>query len=103
MDRSDGNVEFMNKKKLFPLILGMSKAGPSEKRKLGEVYFKRVLVEEDLSVVRGIIHELNVMEVCKAKLETHRQKVLINLKYLPGDSTLIETFLSEEFYGTPAS
>ena len=80
----------------------MGKAGPSEKRKLGEVYFKRVLVEDDLSVVREIIHELDVIEVCNSKLETHRQKVLENLKYLPGDSALIEKFLSEEFYGDSA-
>ena len=99
MDRDDGNVEFLNKKKLFPLVLAMSKAGPSEKRKLGEVYFKRVLLEEDLAVVRGIIRDLDVMELCREKLEIHRQKALTHLAGLPGDSKVMERFLSDEFYG----
>ena len=99
MDRDDGNVEFLNKKKLFPLVLAMSKAGPSEKRKLGEVYFKRVLLEEDLAVVRGIIHDLDVMELCREKLNTHQERALAHLAGLPGDSKVIEAFLSDEFYG----
>ena len=99
MDRDDGNVEFLNKKKLFPLVLAMSKAGPSEKRKLGEVYFKRVLLEEDLAVVRGIIHDLDVMELCREKLDTHRERALAHLVGLPGNSKVIEAFLSDEFYG----
>ena len=50
MDRDDGNVEFLNKKKLFPLVLAMSKAGPSEKRKLGAVSYTHLTLPTILLV-----------------------------------------------------
>jgi hypothetical protein len=50
---SDSNqkIDFLNKKKLFPVIAGLEKATPSQKRKLGDVYFKRVLENSDLDAV----------------------------------------------------
>ena len=44
---SDGggspSTEVLNKKKLLPVVYAVEKAGISEKRRLGEIYFKRVL------------------------------------------------------------
>ena len=51
-------VDFLNKKKLYPVVLAMQKATPAEKRKLGDVYFKRVLESEDINVVREIVENI---------------------------------------------
>ena len=99
LDRDDGNVEFLNKKKLYPLVVAMNKAGPSQKRKLGEVYFKRVLLEEDLRVVREIIYELDVIDLCKEKLHMYKINALGSLADLSGDTNTIQRLFSHEFYG----
>ena len=99
VDRDDGNVEFLNKKKLYPLVMAMNKAGPSQKRKLGEVYFKRVLLEEDLRVVREIIYELDVIDLCKEKLHMYKINALDSLADLSSDIDTIQRLFSHEFYG----
>ena len=52
----------MNKKKLFPVIAAIEKATPSQKRKLGDVYFKRVLEDSDLHAVLDVLSDLGGKE-----------------------------------------
>ena len=55
-------AEVLNKKKLFPVVYSLSKASLSEKRRLGDIYFKRVLDTEDVVKVRDILDELGARE-----------------------------------------
>ena len=48
----------MNKKKLFPVVAVLENATPSQKRKLGDVYFKRVLEDSDLDSVLEVLDDL---------------------------------------------
>lgn len=64
------NVDFLNKKKLYPVVLAMQKASASEKRKLGDVYFKRVLDPEDVNVVRDIIESLGSKEEAEKRFDS---------------------------------
>lgn len=57
--------EVMNKKKLLPIVFALEKASASEKRRLGEVYFKRVLDPEDVKKVREVVEGLGVKEACR--------------------------------------
>ena len=66
-------TEFLNKKKLFPVVLAMQSAGPSEKRQLGDVYFKRVLEKDDLDKVLNTIESLGVKQ-----MSLDRIKYLLN-------------------------
>ena len=64
------NVDFLNKKKLYPVVLAMQKASASEKRKLGDVYFKRVLEPEDINIVRGIVEDLGSKDDAEKRFKT---------------------------------
>ena len=55
-------IDFLNKKKLFPVLAAIEKGEPKQKRLLGEVYFKRVLEKDDLETVRTIISDLGTKE-----------------------------------------
>jgi len=55
-------IDFLNKKKLFPVLSAIEKGEPKQKRLLGEVYFKRVLEKNDLETVRTIISDLGTKE-----------------------------------------
>ncbi len=57
--------EVMNKKKLLPIVFALEKGEVSEKRRLGEVYFKRVLDGEDVKKVQEIVEGLGVRDACR--------------------------------------
>jgi len=61
---SENQNNALNKTKLLPVIIGLEKATISHKRKIGEIYFKRVLQQEDLNNLRKILDELMVREDC---------------------------------------
>jgi geranylgeranyl pyrophosphate synthase len=78
--------EVMNKKKQLPVVYAMEKASVSEKRKLGEIYFKRVLDADDVVRLREIIEQLGARAECEALLEEYRAKAVAALD-VPGLST----------------
>jgi len=72
--------EVMNKKKLLPAVYVLEKASTAEKRKLGEVYFKRVLEPEDVERLRDVLEELGGREYCEQLVERQRAEGLAALK-----------------------
>ena len=63
--------DLLNKKKLFPIVYGLNQASISEKRALGEIYFKRVLDKEDAIKVRNAIDALSVKGECQELVVKH--------------------------------
>ena len=63
--------DLLNKKKLFPIVYGLNQASISEKRALGEIYFKRVLDKEDAIKVRNAIDDLAVKNECQELVAKH--------------------------------
>ena len=55
--RQEASDEVLNKKKLLPLVYTVENADVSTKRRLGEIYFKRVLDAADVEAIRGILDE----------------------------------------------
>ena len=55
--RTEASDEVLNKKKLLPLVYTVENADVSTKRRLGEIYFKRVLDSADVDAIRGILDE----------------------------------------------
>ena len=62
--------DFMNKKKLYPVVRAFEIASPSERRRLGDYYFKRVLEPSDVRSLSAIISELGVSEDAGREIDT---------------------------------
>ena len=77
---SSQKIDFLNKKKLFPVIAAMEKATPSQKRKLGDVYFKRVLEDSDLDSVLDVLSDLGGKEPAKLRYTTIKDEALSIVK-----------------------
>jgi geranylgeranyl diphosphate synthase type I len=88
-DGSEGHVpshEVMNKKKQLPVVYAMEKASVSEKRKLGEIYFKRVLDAEDAVRLREVIVQIGARAECETLFKEHHANATTALD-VPGLST----------------
>ena len=68
-----------NKKKLLPVVHALEKAGPSERRRLGDVYFKRVLQPPDVAEVRRLVEELGGRERAEETVREHHQAAMRSL------------------------
>ena len=66
--------EILNKKKLLPIVYAVEKASISEKRRLGEIYFKRVLEPDDVAKVRGALDELGAKEYSEKLVTRYRSE-----------------------------
>ena len=79
-------TEVLNKKKLFPVVYAVEKANISVKRRLGEVYFKRVLGPDDVASIRHILDELGAREYSQELVERYRTEAHATLT-VPGISS----------------
>ena len=66
--------EVLNKKKLIPVVYALEKAKISEKRRLGDIYFKRVLDPDDVESVRQVLEELGAREACEELVGHYRKE-----------------------------
>ena len=65
------------------MVYSLSKASLSEKRRLGDIYFKRVLDTEDVVKVRDILEELGAKERAEELIEHYRAEAADALE-IPG-------------------
>ncbi len=91
--------ELMNKKKLLPVVLALESASVSDKRRLGDIYFKRVLDPNDIVSLRETLEELGIRDECNRLLEDSRERALAALDRLSEDgrtrvAELAETLLA---------
>ena len=56
-DGQDPSPEVLNKKKLLPVVYTIQQADVSTKRRIGDIYFKRVLDSADVAALRTILEE----------------------------------------------
>ena len=61
----DPSPEVLNKKKLLPVVHALGKATIAEKRRLGDIYFKRVLGPEDVTALREVLDEMGSRQYCE--------------------------------------
>ncbi len=99
---SDVSVNFLNKKKLYPVVVALGLADPGQKRRLGEIYFKRVLEAEDLEKVRIILDELDIRDISMTATAQAAEVVFKDIKTytLGGDETeSLISYLNRVVYG----
>ena len=71
LDANDAPPEdFMNKKKLYPVVRAFEIATPAERRRLGDYYFKRVLEPSDARSLSEIVSGLGVAEDAAREIES---------------------------------
>ena len=79
------STEVMNKMKLLPVVYALENAKLSDKRKIGEIYFKRVLEPDDVVKLRGVIEEMGVRDACEKLVTQYHDEVVASLG-IPGIS-----------------
>lgn len=63
--------DLLNKKKLVPVVYAFENGQISDKRRLGDLYFKRVLEPDDADTLRQILEEVGARSYCEALVETY--------------------------------
>ena len=91
-DRSTGGIpssNILNKKKTLPVVYGLEKGEVRDKRRLGEVYFKRVLEPQDVEQIAKILDGMGAREYCQQMTEKFYGEALQALddSGLPQEST----------------
>ena len=62
------------------MIAALEKATPSQKRKLGDVYFKRVLEDSDLDAVLDVLSDLGGKESAELRYTSAKDEALSIVK-----------------------
>ncbi len=78
--QSQPNVEVLNKKKLIPVVYALENATISEKRAMGEIYFKRVLEPDDAIRLREVIDGMGARAACEEMADTLKAEALAGLQ-----------------------
>ena len=91
-DRSSEGIpssNILNKKKTLPVVYGLEKADVKDKRRLGEVYFKRVLEPQDVEQIAKLLDGVGAREYCQEMAEMFYSEALQALddSGLPLEST----------------
>lgn len=63
------SLEVLNKKKLLPVVYAVQESDVSIKRRMGDIYFKRVLEPEDVESVRAILEETGAKQFAERKID----------------------------------
>lgn len=92
------STEVMNKKKLYPAVFALENADISGKRRMGDIYFKRVLEPDDVVALRQVIEEMGARDATEQALRHHGDEALSALEGSPigpeGKGPLAETINS---------
>ena len=60
--------DLLNKKKLYPVVKAFELASTSERRRLGDYYFKRMIEPSDKDDLTGLITELGATEAARSEI-----------------------------------
>ena len=63
--------EVMNKKKMLPVVMAFETASTSQRRQLGDIYFKRILEPADLPKLLEVLEDVGAIEASREVLDRH--------------------------------
>lgn len=90
------NPEVLNKKKLLPVAYAVEVGDLKIKRRLGDIYFKRVLEQDDAAIVREILDETGAKTFCENIVQQrieNANKAIEVFEREYGESTLVTDLL----------
>ena len=89
-ESSEVDLNFLNKKKTLPIVYAFHHASNSQKIRLGDIYFKRVLTQEDILELKIILDEIDVRKFCEQDREKFIYKVNSSLELMFDDKKNID-------------
>jgi len=63
--------EVMNKKKMLPVVMAFESASTSQRRQLGDIYFKRILEPADLPKLLEVLEDVGAIDASREVLGQH--------------------------------
>ncbi len=75
-DNASTPEDIMNKKKLYPVVRAFEIASLSERRRLGDYYFKRVLDPSDARNLSDMIFQLGVSDDARCEIDSRVSKAV---------------------------
>ena len=86
---SPPSEDFMNKKKLYPVVRAFEVASPAERRRLGDYYFKRVIEPSDARSLSEIISALGVSQAARHEIASRVDRAVEGVEAVlpPGEKT----------------
>lgn len=86
---SPPSEDFMNKKKLYPVVRAFEVASPTERRRLGDYYFKRVIEPSEARSLSEIISRLGVSEDARREIASRVNRAVEGIEAVlpPGEKT----------------
>ena len=101
-DEASPAPEVLNKKKLLPVVYALSQASLSQKRRLGDIYFKRVLEPDDVGLVRELLEELGARGYCEDMIDSLRSEAVAALAVagIPDSGVSTVSGLADSLLGT---
>ena len=86
---SPPSEDFMNKKKLYPVVRAFEVASPAERRRLGDYYFKRVIEPSDARSLSEIISGLGVSLEASSEIASRVDRAVegVEAALPPGEKT----------------
>ena len=86
---SPPSEDFMNKKKLYPVVKAFEVASPTERRRLGDYYFKRVIEPSDARSLSEIISRLGVSLAARQEIDSRVNRAVegVEAALPPGEKT----------------
>ena len=88
-EQASPSEDFMNKKKLYPVVRAFEVASPTERRRLGDYYFKRVIEPSDARSLSEIISRLDVSLEARREIDSRVNRAVEGIEALlpPGEKT----------------
>ena len=85
--------DFMNKKKLYPVVKAFEMASASERRALGDHYFKRVLEPSDVRSISAIVNELGAVDEARAEIDLRLAEACETVTRVAGADSEVESIM----------
>ena len=87
--------DFMNKKKLYPVVKAFEMASASERRALGDQYFKRVLEPSDVRSISVIVNELGAADAARAEIDLRLAQACDTVATVAGADSEVEGIMRQ--------
>jgi len=88
---SEVDLNFLNKKKTLPIVYAFHHASNSQKIRLGDIYFKRVLTHEDILELKIILDEIDIRKFCEQDMQKFTNQVMNSLDLIFDDKKNIDS------------
>ena len=70
------NIDLLNKKKTFPIVLAFSESSVSQKREIANLFYQRVIVEDDAEKIAQILTNLDIKNKSEKYINQYYEQVI---------------------------